>query len=214
MSCLPIFIGDRLKRLELVSEIPPSVNHYLGYRAVMHKGRAIGMSYKTKGATDYRSKFATYVEEEVGKQGWDLQLSDTQHFYVDARFFFPRTDMDANNYFKIMLDAITDTQLIWADDNVVCERVQKICYDSNDPRIELSIYPVDYIGVFENASQLDTFVSRCIGCTRYSRNCSLLNRAKLGYIQEEVDGISCTKYKGKNTTKPKKNKRRNKNGTN
>ena len=94
-----------------------------------------------------------------------------------------------------MLDAITDTGLIWIDDNVTCERVQRIYYDSSNPRIELEIYPVEYIGVFDNASQLEKFESRCIGCNRYKRNCSILQKAKEGRIQEEIQDLVCKKYK-------------------
>ena len=54
---------------------------------------------------------------------------------------------------------------------------------------------MDYIGVFDNASQLEQFESRCIGCNRYKRNCSILQKAKEGRVQEEVAGLECGKYK-------------------
>ena len=136
-----------------------------------------------------------YVADEVKKQGYDLEPNKAQHFYIDAIFYFDRLDKDPNNYWKCLLDAITETGLIWIDDNVTCERVNRIYYDSNNPRIELKIYPVDYIGVFDNATQLEQFESRCIGCTRYKRNCSLLNKAKEGRIQEEIHDCVCEKYK-------------------
>ena len=184
-----------MKELHLVSPIPPSVNHYLAYRAVMKNGRAIGMSYKTPEAIKYREEFARYVKCEVEKQGWDVPLDKYRHFYIDTIFYFPATNFDANNYFKVMLDAITDTQLIWLDDNVTCERVQAIYYDCDNPRMEITIKPVDYIGVFDDAPQMEAFVSNCIGCTRYSRNCSILRQAKEGRIQDEIaDGV-CAKYK-------------------
>ncbi len=187
--------------LHLTSVIPPSVNHYLGYRSFMKNGRPVAMSYKTQAAVNYRHDFAEYVTAEVERQGWDYPVDKRQHFYVDAVFYFDRIDRDCNNYFKVLLDAVTDTQLIWVDDNVVCERVQRIFYDSQNPRIELTIRPVEYIGVFDNASQRDTFMDRCFGCTRYANNCAVLRKALDGKIQEEItDGI-CTKYKktkGKN----------------
>lgn len=185
-----------MELLKLVSDIPPSVNHYLAYRTVNRGGRPMSISYKTKESVKYRENFARYVKEEIEKQGWDLEQKKSQHFYVDAVFYFPRVDMDANNYWKVMLDAITDTQLIWLDDNVVCERVQGIFYDTDNPRIEIQIKPVDYIGVFENASQLEEFTSRCIGCIRYTRNCSLLSKALNGKVQEEIVGVECSKYRG------------------
>lgn len=153
------------------------------------------MSYCTNEAKQYKKWFADYIREEVIKQGWSLTPNRYQHFYVDAVFYFPRTDMDSSNYFKVMLDAITDTQLIWVDDNVALERVQAVYYDTKNPRIEICIYPVDYIGVFNNTPQLEKFISRCIGCIRYNRNCSLLQKAKEGHIQSEITNGICSKYK-------------------
>ena len=184
-----------MNELKLISAIPPSVNHYLAYRAIMKNGKPMAMSYKTPEAVKYRSEFAGYVAAEVQRQGWDAKVNKTQHFYVDAVFYFPQIDLDANNYFKVMLDAITDTQLIWVDDNVVCERVQGIYYDSENPRVELTIHPVDYIGVFQNASQLELFQSNCVGCTRYKRNCSLLKKAIEVRIQKEIHDGFCESYK-------------------
>lgn len=183
-----------INRLVLISPIPPSVNHYLGYRGVMRNGKPLASSYKKPDAVKYRSDFSSYVKDEVEKQGYDLPVTKGQHFYVDAQFYFPRVDMDANNYFKVMLDAITDTQLVWADDNVVCERVQGIFYDGANPRVELLIHPVDYIGVFKDAQQLEAYkADNCVGCARYRRNCSLLSNAIAGKIQSDFNKEHCVK---------------------
>ncbi len=180
--------------LKLTSPIPPSVNHYLSYRAIMRGGKPLAMSYKTREATRYQQDFIKYVRQQVFAQKWRPLHDKYQHYYVDAVFYFPRIDMDANNYWKCMFDAITETGLVWVDDNVTCERVNRIYYDSDNPRIELTIRPVDYIGVFDNASQMEKFESICIGCKKYKRNCSLLKKAKEGRVQKEiVDGV-CTKY--------------------
>lgn len=156
----------------------------------------MAMSYKTPETVKYRTEFAEQVRKEVKLQNWNLKPNKYQHFYADAVFYFDRQDKDPSNYWKILLDAITDTQLIWPDDNVVCERVQRIYYDPDNPRIELDIYPVDYIGVFDNAPQMEAFVSRCIGCARYNRNCSILQNAKQGRIRTEIYNGTCTKFKG------------------
>lgn len=179
--------------LKLISPIPPSVNHYLAYRTTISKsGKAIGMSYRTSEAKKYRKQFADYVCEECEKQGWELEPNTKQHFYLDGWFYFSRIDCDPNNYWKILIDAITDTQKIWVDDNVVCERVNRILYDPADPRVELTIRPVEYVGVFDNSDQLDKFINtNCIGCTRYKRNCSVLRKAVDGRIQNEVCGMDC-----------------------
>ena len=154
----------------------------------------MAISYKTKEALKYQKMLQEYVTSEIANQCWGLEPNKTQHFYIDAVFYFGKTNQDANNYFKVMLDAITETKLIWLDDNVTCERVQAIYYDANNPRVELTIHPTDYIGVFENASQLSDFESNCVGCKRYKRNCSLLRNAKEGRIQSEICNSECAKF--------------------
>lgn len=185
------------QQLVLTSPIPPSVNHYLAYRAIMKNGRPMAMSYKTSEAVKYQCAFTDYVKEEAQKQGWKMTRNPFRHYYMDCKFYFPRTDMDCNNYFKCMADAITNTHAVWLDDRQLCERVQGIWYDKDNPRIEIVITPVDYIGVFGDAPQLAEFEANCVCCTRYSRNCSLLKAAKRGYIQPEIDGTTCVKYKRK-----------------
>lgn len=192
--------------LKLISPIPPSVNHYLSYRVVKSKGRYIACSYKTKEATTYQKEFEKYVVEEVKKQGWDIEAVRDKHIYVDTIFYFSRTDMDCNNYFKVLLDAITNTQLVWKDDNIVCERVQRIYYDSKDPHIEISIHPVSYVGIFDNNDKFENYENRCKGCSRYSRNCSVFNRVKAGHIHEGVTQDSCLFYKPNKTADINKDK--------
>lgn len=187
--------------LRLVCTIPPSVNHYMSYRAVIRGGKALSIPYKPKDTVQWQKYFMELVREEARRQGWTPDADPNRHYYVDSAFFFPETRMDANNYFKVMLDAITQTQLVWKDDNAACERVQGVWYDTENPRVELTIHPTDYIGIFRDMSQLREFTARCIGCTRYARNCSLLRRAKEGRIQGEIlDGV-CTKYKVKKEKK-------------
>lgn len=183
--------------LKLISPLPPSVNHYLAYRAIIKNGKPMAMSYKTQDALKYQSRFTEYVKEEVKKQNYDFVPNKTRHFYIDAVFYFDRIDKDPNNYFKCMLDAITDSKLIWLDDNVTCERVQRIYYDTKNPRIELDIFPVKYIGIFDDMSHLIQFENKCIDCKRYGRNCSILQKAKEGKIQDEIINGKCKKFTSK-----------------
>lgn len=187
-----------MNKLKLTSPIPPSVNHYLGWRAVMKGKVPIVMSYQTLDSQKYKKEFGKYVEQEVKKQNWKKIDNKFQHYYVDCIFYFDRIDKDCNNYFKCLLDCITDTKLIWDDDNVVCERVNKIFYDSKNSRIELEIYPVDYIGIFNNHAELENFTSNCSNCIKYkNRKCNILNKAIEGRIQEEISNNICTKFKSK-----------------
>lgn len=185
--------------LNLTSPIPVSVNHYIKPRSfITWKGNtpiANVTMYETADAKTYKKKFKKYVEEQVKLQNYSSIPNKTQHFYVDCVFYFERTDQDPNNYFKLPLDAITETQLIWLDDNTTCERVHSIYYDSKNPRIEISIKPVDYIGIFQSVDHLNKFKCKCETCTRSKRNCSILNKAIEGRIQEEIDEGICEKYK-------------------
>ena len=183
-----------IQELKLTSPISPSVNHYLGWRGILKNGKPMAVSYKKPEALKYQKTFAEYVKNEVKKQGWQKSDNIFQHYYMDCTIYFDRVDKDANNLFKCLADAITDSGVVWIDDTQLCERVQRIYYDANNPHIELSIYPCDYIGVFDNASQLEQFESRCVGCKRYKRNCSILQKAKEGRIQEELNGLECLKY--------------------
>lgn len=174
--------------------MPPSVNHYLGHRGVMKNGRPVSVSYCTNDAARYKKVFTEYVTEQAQAQHWQ-KPEKTQHLYADAVFYFPRIDMDTNNYWKCLLDAITDTGVVWEDDNIVCERAQAIYYDADNPRVELCIHQVDYIGIFDDVSHLEQFEARCIDCERHKRNCSILRGAKAGKIQADiVDGV-CGKFK-------------------
>lgn len=181
--------------LKLTSPLPPSVNHYTSIRTFIKNKKPMAMVYETKEAKEYKKKFKKIIEEQVKIQNWNIDVNDTQHFNVDAVFYFDRIDKDCGNYEKCLDDAITETQLIWKDDNVALFRPQRIYYDSENPRIELTISPVQYIGIFDNALQLEQFESRCIGCSRYKRNCSLLAKAKEGRIQSEIQDRICNKYK-------------------
>ena len=157
----------------------------------------MAMSYKTSEATKYQKEFTKYAIEQAKLQNWSKSDNKFQHYYMDTYFYFPRTDMDANNYYKCMADAITESTKIWIDDNQLCERVQGIWYDTKNPRIELEIKPVDYIGIFKDISQLDAFKSNnCVQCKRYRNGkCSILVKACEGRIQEEIVDLVCSKYK-------------------
>ena len=152
------------------------------------------LAIKSQRRSNIKKKFSEYVKKEAKEQGWIKSDNKSQHYYMDCTFYFDRVDKDANNVFKCLADAITDSGSVWIDDTQLCERVQAIYYDSENPRIEIIIRPTDYIGVFDNASQLDEFKSRCIGCKRYKRNCSLLRKAMEGRIQEEIHNMKCEKY--------------------
>lgn len=188
---------NNIQELKLISPIGVSVNHYLGWRGIIKNGKPMAVSYKKPEAVKYQKKFAEYVKQEVEKQHWIKSDNKFQHYYMDCVFYFDRIGKDANNVFKCLADAITDSGAVWIDDTQLCERVQGIYYDTDNPRIEISITPVSYIGVFNDASQLEKFEANCIGCKRYERNCSVLRKAKEGRIQEDIVNGECKKFSPK-----------------
>lgn len=182
------------QQLLITSPIPPSVNHYTSHRVVMKAGKPLAIVYKTKEAVAYQTAFKETVASAVEEQQWPTDLDNPRHIYVDAIFYMDKKHRDCNNAWKCLLDAITETQLIWKDDDVVCERVNKIVYDAENPRVELHIHYVDYIGIFDNEEQLEKFEeTNCVDCKRYKRNCALLKNAIEGRVQSEINGVTCTK---------------------
>ena len=156
--------------------------------------------YETMEAKKYKENFAQYIKREVKKQNFRAIRDKKKHYYCDCIFYFDRIDRDANNYFKLLLDAITDSQCIWIDDNVVCERVNAIYYDASNPRIELEIYPVSYVGIFHSKKAANAFKARCTSCKKYlDGRCSILKKAFEGRIQSIINSnYSCDKYIKKN----------------
>lgn len=170
--------------LKLISPIPPSVNHYLGRSKK-------GVTFKTQEAKNYQRYFEDYVRQEVFRQKWETSFDKFQHYYVDMVFYFDRIDKDPSNYTKCMFDAITNTGLIWIDDNTACERINRVYYDKVNPRIELTISPVEYIGIFDNKDNLQKFCeTNCVNCKR--KNCKYFKAAREGRIQDSVTQTMCS----------------------
>ena len=184
-------------KLKLISPIPVSVNHFLKPRAFIMKinGKNVPQvtMYETAEAKYYKKGFSEYVKQEVKNQNWDIESTKTKHHYMKCTFYFARIDQDEQNYYKIMCDSMN--KIAYNDDNFILTSTNRIYYDSKNPRIEIEIYPVDYIGIFDNNDDLQTFENKCHTCSRYKNNCSILNKAIEGRIIEEVQNKQCTKYK-------------------
>ena len=183
--------------LKFTSPIPPSVNHYLGWRAVMMHGHPTVVSYQTKEAKEYKEVLRKIVQESVREQCFVPDEIENRHYYVDCVFYFARIDQDSSNYDKCLLDAIKDTKLIWNDDNAALVRTQGVFYDKQNPRIEIEIRPVDYIGIFKSMREKDDFCSQCALCTRGNRVCSIRSDAVAGRVSDLIECGQCKKFKKK-----------------
>ena len=150
--------------------------------------------FTKKEATDFKKEFQKHAKEQVLLQKWEIELTRDKHHYVDCVFYFPRIDMDENNYFKVLLDALNG--IAYIDDKKVLTRTNYVFYDSVNPRIEITIHPVEYVGIFPNEYLLNEFKNKCESCSRFKRNCSILSKSIEGRILPEVDiNFTCSKYK-------------------
>lgn len=166
-------------KLKLTCKEFISVNHYMNYRAV---GRRV-MAYKPKETKEFENRFGEYVKQEIIKQKW---IKPDKGFVVmDTTFYFPRVDMDCQNFFKSVCDILTDVG-VWQDDNIVMEHVNRIYYDNKNPRIEIEIYTSEVIGIFDTKEEYEEFKVQCSTCKRFKRNCSIHNKTLESRIQDEV----------------------------
>jgi crossover junction endodeoxyribonuclease RusA len=185
------------KELKLTLQgIPPSVNHYMGYRGVRKGKGCMVMAYTTPEAKKFKESFSTYAAEQVRLQDWEIENTRNIHHYMDCIFYFDRTDKDEQNYMKVLCDTLNG--IAYIDDRNLLTRTHEVYYDSQNPRIEIIIHPVTYRGIFPTEIHMNKFEDKCKTCKRYARNCSILNKAKEGRIQEEIDGeLICFKFNKK-----------------
>ncbi|MED3440311.1 RusA family crossover junction endodeoxyribonuclease [Bacillus subtilis] len=180
-------------------ELPPSVNKYLRPSAKIVNGRAMVHMYETKEAKDFKKRFRAYLNREIRKQNWDYNKTIEGHWFLDCVFYQSRVNEDNNNYFKILCDSLKG--IVIDDDKNLLVRPQKVLYDSKNPRFKAVLHKAEYVGIFKDENELNDFKNNnCIGCKRYSRNCSILKKAMEGRVQEQITSngdsrISCLKRK-------------------
>jgi len=187
------------KILKLTIPIPPSINSdYMKPRAIMTHGKPMAMLYESKVAKDFKKDIVKLITKEVKLQDFETQLD--KYTRLEWTWYFARVNQDTNNYYKCMIDAITECNLlVWRDDNISANYDKRIYYDSSNPRVELEIWYEDWVGVFDNKTIHDKFVSdNCNQCKRGVKgNCSIYAKALENKIQEEVDivNLTCSKKK-------------------
>lgn len=135
---------------------------------------------------------------------WDYEWTKDNYVYQDAFIVFARRGSDDNNIYKLMNDSLEG--IIYDNDSRVLVRTQQIVYDSKNPRVELTIAPVDYKGIFRGIDEYEDFVNRCElgggkGCSRFRNgSCSVLKDSISGTIRPEVGDVHqpfCTSFSAK-----------------
>lgn len=134
------------------------------------------------------------AKEQLLTQEWDYDYTYENYLFMDAIIYFNRTGRDDNNIYKLNNDALE--KIIYDNDSRVLTRTQRIYYDKNNPRVELTFSHVGFIGIFDDQEHLDEFENKCKTCKRYKNNCSILKKAKEGRIQGEISiDFVCSSYK-------------------
>lgn len=132
-------------------------------------------------------------------QDWNYDWTKENFVYQDTIVYFARRGSDDNNIYKLLNDSLEG--ITYDNDSRVLVRTQRIVYDAKNPRIEVKIHPVDFIGIFENDIIFDEFEDKCKDCSKYRKgSCSILKDSVNGTVREEIGSIHnpvCTAFKEK-----------------
>jgi Holliday junction resolvase RusA-like endonuclease len=196
-------VGEIL-RLELVLPVPTSINalyiNQFSYNPKTKKREMTGARILSKAGQKRKDEIAFHAKQQMENQEWDYEWTKENFVYQDAVIHFARRGSDDNNIYKLLNDTLEG--IAYDNDSRVLVRTQRIVYDSNNPRVEVTLTPVDFVGVFENQEEADQFELRCNECTRFlNGRCSILVDSLNGTVREEIGSINepvCVKYKVNN----------------
>lgn len=133
------------------------------------------------------------THKQMKDQNWDYEYTINNYIYMDTIIYFSRKGRDDNNIYKLLCDSLE--KIVYENDSRVLIRTHKILFDTDNPHIDITLRPVTYRGIFKSEIYMNEFEDKCKGCKRYKRNCSILNKAKEGRIQEEInEEFICSKY--------------------
>lgn len=186
--------------LKLTLPVPLSLNElYIneyGWNPKKKMRTPTGRRILSKEGEKSKEELQSLTIEQMKDQEWDYDYTLENYIYMDTVIYFSRKNRDDNNIYKLLCDALE--KIVYDNDSRVLIRTQKILYDTVNPHIDVTLKPVEYRGIFPTELHMNTFEENCKSCKRYARNCSILNKAKEGRIQEEIsEDLICSKYKSK-----------------
>lgn len=190
--------------LKLVLPLPTSVNSLYQnqgrYNPRTRSYQLTGRRILTKEGERLKKEMSKIATNAVKESDWDINNVGDRFLYMDVIIYFNRKGRDADNIFKALQDSMQG--IVFKNDSQLLPRTQKILFDKNNPRVEISFTPVDYVGVFESKEEALEFEERCYDCRRYlDGRCSILTASLSGEIKPEVsfdeDGAVCQEYQQK-----------------
>lgn len=183
--------------LKLILPLPISINdlyvNQYTWNAIKKMRVPTGAKVMSSQGEKVKKQIQEQATKQLSKQMWDYEFTKDHYIFMDAIIYFNRLGRDDNNIYKLNNDALE--KIVYDNDSRVLTRTQRIYYDKENPRIELTFSRVNYIGIFDNQNELNDFEDKCKTCMRYKNNCSILVAAKESRIQEEINGKTCLKYK-------------------
>jgi Holliday junction resolvase RusA-like endonuclease len=193
--------------LKLVLPLPTSINKlYINQHQYNPKTRSYeptGKRILSKEGRKVKARIQGEARVQSQGQNWDYDWTKENYCYQDAVIFFARRGADDNNIYKLLNDSLEG--IVYDNDSRVLVRTQKIMYDSKNPRVEVTLKPVDFIGIFDNKNELDKFIKRCQNCSRYRQGkCSILTDSQKGIVRQEISDVNspyCMSFKEKSSKK-------------
>lgn len=188
--------------LNLTLPVPISINSlyvnqfkydYYLKRRVPTGGRVLSSSGEKQ-----KKDIQKIASEQVKLQNWDYAWTEDKNnfLYLDVNIFFARRGRDSDNVFKLLHDSLE--KIVFDNDSRILPRVQKVLYDTENPRVEVSLSPVEYKGIFSGVKEMTSFEENCKSCTRYLKGrCSILVDSIAGTVRSEIEDINnpiCSKY--------------------
>lgn len=192
-------------KLNVTVPLPTSINKlYINqyqYNPISKRREPTGKRILSTEGRKVKAKIMGDARVQLEQQEWDYDWTKENYLYQDAVIYFTRRGSDDNNVYKLLNDSLEG--ILYDNDSRVLVRTQRIVYDASNPRIELTLTPVEFIGIFENKDALELFESNCQSCSKYRKGgCSILKDSVKGTVRSEDIGTiympSCNKYKKKN----------------
>jgi Holliday junction resolvase RusA-like endonuclease len=194
-------IWQEQMKLKLILPLPVSVNAlyvnqtYYDPKKKTHvpTGKRI-LSPKGRKA---KKQIQSATRKQLKGQEWDYEYTRFNYLYQDMVVYFNRMGRDSDNLLKCLNDSLKS--IAYHNDDKILTRIQKVMVDSNNPRIEIELHPVEFKGIFHDKAEADRFQEICEGCSHYRKGrCSILVESLEGRVREEIHDVEkrrvCMKY--------------------
>ena len=121
------------QKITITTPVPPSINH-------MYVNVGRGSKRLTKQAKDFIKDAQHNARKAIKEQGWKKD-KDNVWYVMDLYFFFPdKRIRDSHNTLKILTDSLEG--LLFLNDYFLLPRIQFVCLDRSNPRLEIVFYPL------------------------------------------------------------------------